>query len=123
LIVRSETPPKAEGYSFYKTDEDMYSSAITPTISGFSEVLGATFAVNAPSEYESLGFSDELEGVVFNTGGKVFDKDDIDGMVDHTITRSRREIITKENFRWPFVMAVVILFLIEIFIRRIIKQE
>ncbi len=123
LIVRSETPPKAEGYSFYKTDEDIYSSAITPLKSGFSEVLGATFAVNAPSEYENLGFSDELEGVVFNTGGKVFDKDDIDGMVDHTITRSRREVITKENFRWPFVMAVVILFLIEIFIRRIIKQE
>ncbi|MBN1644434.1 VWA domain-containing protein [Candidatus Woesearchaeota archaeon] len=123
LIVRSASPPKAEGYSFYKIDDNMYSSSITPTEVGFHEVLGATFAVNNPSEYETLGFSDELEGVVFNTGGKVFDRNDIDGMVDHTITRSRREIITKENFRWPFVMAVVVLFLIEIFIRRIVKQE
>ncbi|MBD3361550.1 VWA domain-containing protein [Candidatus Woesearchaeota archaeon] len=123
LIVKSETPPKAEGYSFYKTDEDMYSSSITPTQAGFNEVLKATFAANYPAEYEKLGFSGELQGVVYNTGGKIFNKDDVDEMVEHVVTRSRREMITKEHVRWPFIMAVVVLFLIEIFIRRIIKQE
>ncbi len=123
LLIRSQEPPKAEGYSFYKTGDDLYSSSITPTDTGFHEVLGAVFGVNYASEYENLGFSRELEGVVFNTGGKVFDRNDIDKMVDHTVTRSKREMITKEHLRWPFIMALVILFLIEIFIRRIIKQE
>lgn len=123
LVVRSQEPPKAEGHSFYKTGDDLYSSSITPALTGFQEVLGAAFAVNYPSEYELLGMSGELETVVFNTGGKIFDRNDIDGMVKHTITRSRREMVTKENLRWPFVMAVVVLFLIEIFIRRVIKQE
>jgi len=123
LLVRSEEPPKAEGHSFYKTDEDLYASSITPTQTGFNEVLGAVFGVNYASEYENLGFSRELEGVVFNTGGKVFERNDIDKMVDHTVTRSKREMMTKEHLRWPFIIAVAILFLIEIFIRRVIKQE
>jgi len=123
LLVKSDKPPKAEGYSFYKTDEDLYSAVITPSEAGFKEVLGAVFAVTYPAEYENLGFSQELESVVFNTGGKIFDRGDVDEMVEHVVTRSKRERVVKESLRWPFVIAVVVLFLIEIFIRRVIKQE
>jgi len=123
VVVRSETTPVAEGYTFYKNSDDLYITTVTPVEIGFQQILQATFASNSPAEYESLGFSQELEGVVFNTGGKVFDKDDVDGIVQHTITRSRRKIVTKDSLRWPFVIALVVLFLIEMFIRRIIKQE
>lgn len=123
VVVRSETPPVAEGYTFYKNSDDLYVTTVTPAVLGFQNILDATFAANSPAEYERLGFSQELEGVVFNTGGKVFDRDDIDGIVKHTITRSQRKMTSKESLRWPFVVALVILFLIEIFIRRVVRQE
>jgi predicted secreted protein len=123
VIIRSENPPKAEGYTFYKTDEDLYTTSLTPAKTGFHDILKATFAVTYPAEYERLGFNRDLDRIVFNTGGKIFDKDDVDGMIDHVKTRSNRRITTTENLRWPFIIAVIILFLIEIFIRRLIKEE
>ena len=123
VTVKSETPPQAEGATFYKIDEDLYSAAMTPTETGFQQVSGAVFAANYPREYGALGFNSELGKVVLSTGGRVFEPDDIDGIVQHTRTRSRRIINTKDRLGWPFVLAAVLLFLVEIFIRRLVRRE
>lgn len=123
VTVKSSTVPKAEGTTFYKVGEDTYTASITPEQLGFQQVAGAMFAANYPSEYLAVGFNPELSKIARSTGGKVFDKNDIEGIVEHTKSTSRRIINTKENLGWPFVLAATIVFLIEIFIRRLIRRE
>ncbi|MEM4247495.1 MAG: hypothetical protein QXF14_04195, partial [Candidatus Woesearchaeota archaeon] len=123
ITVKSETPPEAKGATFYKIDDELYSAAMTPTTVGFHEVSGAVFAANYAREYGGLGFNDELNKIVLSTGGKVFAPDDIDGIVAHTKARARRIVNTKDRLGWPFVLAAVAIFLIEIFIRRLVRRE
>jgi uncharacterized membrane protein len=123
ITIKSPTPPEAKGVTFYKIDEDLYSAAITPPTVGFQEVSGALFAANYAREYGGLGFNEELSRIVMSTGGKVFDANDIDGIVQYTKARARRIINTKDRLGWPFVLLAVIIFLIEIFIRRLVRRE
>jgi uncharacterized membrane protein len=123
VTIKSETPPEAQGVTFYKIDEDLYSAAMTPTTLGFQQVSGAVFAANYAREYNSLGFNAELSKIALSTGGRVFDPADIDGIVQYTKARSRRIINTKDYLGWPFVLAAVVIFLIEIFIRRLVRRE
>lgn len=123
ITIKSPTPPEAPGVTFYKIDEELYSAAMTPAVLGFQQVAGAVFAANYAREYNGLGFNPELGKIALSTGGRVFEPDDIDGIVQHTKSRSRRIINTKDRLGWPFVLAAVLIFLIEIFIRRIIRRE
>jgi uncharacterized membrane protein len=123
ITIKSPTPPEAKGVTFYKIDEELYSAAMTPTTTGFQEVSGALFAANYPREYGGLGFNEELARIVQSTGGKIFEPTDIDGIVQFTKARARRIINTKDRLGWPFVLAAIIIFLIEIFIRRLIRRE
>jgi uncharacterized membrane protein len=123
ITIKSETPPEAPGVTFYKIDEDLYSAAMTPTTTGFQQVSGAIFASNYAREYNGLGFNAELSKIALSTGGRVFTADDIDGIVQHTKSRSRRIINTKDRLGWPFVLLTVIIFLIEILIRRLVRRE
>lgn len=123
VTVKSPSPPQAAGVTFYKIDEELYSAALTPTQTGFQQVAGAVFAANYPREYVNLGFNPELVKIVQSTGGRVFEPDDIDGIVQFTKARSRRIINTKDRLGWPFVLLATIIFLVEIFIRRLIRRE
>ena len=54
---------------------------------------------------------------------KIFNKNDIDGIIEFTKTRAKRTVVTKETIRQPFIIAAIILLLIEIFIRRITRKD
>ncbi|MBW2986366.1 VWA domain-containing protein [Candidatus Woesearchaeota archaeon] len=123
IIVKSKTVPKSEQNVFYKIDEDMYASTITPTATGFQQILTATFAVNYPAEYEMMGFNRELKSIAESTGGRVFDKSDVDGIIEFTKTKAKRSVVTKQTIRQPLIIAAIILLLIEIFIRRITRKD
>jgi uncharacterized membrane protein len=123
ITVKSSTPPEAQGVTFYKIDEDLYSAAMTPTTIGFQQVAGAVFASNYPREYNGLGFNPDLNKIVLSTGGKIFSPDDTEGIVQHARAHARRIINTKDRLGWPFVILAVIIFLIEIFIRRLVRRE
>ena len=123
VIVKSKTVPKSDQGVFHKIDEDLYATTMTPTQTGFQNILAATFAVNYPSEYEMMGFNPELKRITESTGGKIFNKDDINDIADFTKTKATRSITTKQTVRQPFVIAALILLLIEIFIRRITRRE
>jgi uncharacterized membrane protein len=123
VTIKSPTPPEAKGVTFYKVDDDLYSAAMTPTTVGFQEVSGALFASNYPREYGGLGFNEELGRVAQSTGGKVFEANDIEGIVQYARAHSRMIVNTKDRMGWPFVLAAVIIFLIEIFIRRLVRRE
>ncbi len=123
LLVKSETQPKAEGLSLYRVDAETFAATITPTTQGVQRVLDATFAANYPYEYEAIGQSDDLSRIVGSTGGRMFSASDVDGIVDAVKTRAKRTAIVRENVRYPWIVAAIIIFLLEIFIRRWLRKE
>ena len=123
ISVKSSVPPEAPNVVFYKIDEDTYSGSVIPSQLGFQSVAGALFAVNYETEFEGLGLNSELEKIAGSTGGRVFMPDDIDGIVEHAKTKAKRVINSRDYVRWPFISLAIILFLLEIFIRRIVRKE
>lgn len=123
IIIRAQTIPEAEGVTFYKVDEDLYSGTIIPQQTGYLQVAQATFAANYPYEYGDLGFSEELSTIAASTGGTIFQPNQIDAMVKFAETKANRSISSREYYRWPFIIIALSLFLLEIFIRRIVRKE
>ncbi|MAF34508.1 hypothetical protein CMO91_01555 [Candidatus Woesearchaeota archaeon] len=123
IIVRSSKQPKMDGKSFVRADRNTYTSTITPDKIGFQEILGATFAVNYPSEYDRIGQGEALAFITKSTDGQVFAQDDVEGIVEAAKARAKRTLATRDYVRWPFILAAIIVFLLEIFIRRYLRVE
>ncbi len=117
--VISNEKPQFKGLEFAKIDAGLYSSTFRPEKEGFYQILDATVGVSYNDEYEKIGLNPRLEELVAISGGYVFDPNDIEGIKDTIISMSRRVKIETINYRWPFVIAAVIIFLIDILIRRI----
>ncbi len=116
--VITKQMPQSEGLAFAKIDTNLYSSIYTPTGTGFKNILDATFAVNYNDEYANLGSNPEFTNLVQKTGGKIFDPADTKSIVEFAIAKSKRIKIDSTDYRWPFAIMTMILFLVEIAIRR-----
>lgn len=116
--VITKEMPKYESMAFAKIDTNLYSALYSPQETGFKEILGATFAVNYNDEYANLGVSNEFTNLVEKTGGKVFEPSDIKGIIEFIKAKSKRIKIDSTDYRWPFAIIAMALFLIEIAIRR-----
>jgi len=57
------------------------------------------------------------------TGGEIFEEDDIEKMVNVIRSQSRKTLDDRRYLRWPFVIAAIVLFLLEICIRRIAENK
>ncbi len=119
----SKELPKHEKLSFAKTDVNAYSAEFMPESTGFFNFLGADVAVNYNTEYKNLGVNEQFISLINSTGGTVFERDDLDGIIDFVIEKSRRIKIESTSFVWPFALIVIILFLIEIFLRRLSESK
>ncbi len=116
--VITKDMPQSEGLAFAKIDTNLYSAAYTPKDTGYKEVLGATFAVNHNDEYANLGINSEFTTLVEKTGGKVFEPADIKGIIEFVKAKSKRIKIDSTDYRWPFAVIAMLLFLSEIGLRR-----
>ena len=116
--VISREMPKAEELEFAKIDTNFYTAVYTPKDTGYKEILGATFAVDYNDEYANLGSSPEFLSLVEKTGGKIFEPENINGIVEFVKAKSKRIKIDSTDYRWPFAIMAMLLFLIEIGIRR-----
>jgi len=117
--VISNEKPQEKGFEFVKLDAGLYSAKFRPEKEGFEQILGATVAVNYNDEYEKIGINPMLEELVTASGGYIFDSNDIEKIKDTIIRMSRRVKVETVNYSWPFAIAALILFLIDILIRRI----
>lgn len=117
--IISNEKPEEKGLEFVKVDAGLYSAKFRPEKEGFYQILGATTAVSYNDEYEKIGLNPQLEELVIISGGEVFNPNDIEKIKDTIISMSRRMKVETINYRWPFVIAAIILFLIDILIRRI----
>ncbi|HII72333.1 TPA: hypothetical protein HA265_06275 [Candidatus Woesearchaeota archaeon] len=119
IVVRTKKYPKVQGLEFSKIDKDTYRAYYTNTETGFKSVLGAVYGVNYDMEYQYLGFNPDLETLVSATNGKLFQPEQIDEIVEHVKSVSRRVISERTSFRNIFLIAALILIVIEIVGRRI----
>ncbi len=123
LTVKGDRQPVAEGVAFYKVGENLYKGTIKTDKLGFQSILNAEFAANYPAEYEGVSFNNKLDNIVQSTGGQLFEAKDIQNMVNSIRTQARRTIDERSYFRWPFVVAAMIIFLIEICYRRLAENK
>jgi hypothetical protein len=121
--VVSDTLPEHEELSFVKSDINFYSAKFNPTRTGFYNFLGADTAVNYKNEFKNLGINQEFLDLVEQTGGEVFDKDDIDGILEFVKEKSKRKKIDTTELKWPFLLIALILFLGEIWLRRLWENK
>jgi uncharacterized membrane protein len=124
--VKDTTLGKAtdvNGLDFVKIDAGLYSAKFRPEKVGFYQLLGASVGVSYNDEYEKIGLNPALGELVTISGGKVFEPNDVEKIKDTIITMSKRVKIKTVNYRWPFVIAALILFLIEVFIRRLRQNK
>ncbi len=119
IILKTDKIPRSDAYRFEKIDSNTFRASFTPKEVGFYEVLGNSIAVSYPTEYEKLGVSEELKNVVSITGGELFKKEDVDGIVQKAISVSKRKETKETSLRWPFLMAALVVFLFEVMVRKI----
>ena len=121
INVFSTAVPELKQYTFAKTEQgarDLYTTTYTPEKPGFYYFFDAITAANYPLEYEQVGMSTQLEELITTTGGKMFKKDDAKGIVENAKQESKRLITDYKFYRWPFILAAVVLLLGEIAFRK-----
>jgi len=121
--VVSDKMPKEPGVLFAKVDTNFYSAEVMKNESGYFSVLGSTAAVNYAREYATLGVNEEFTTLVEATGGKVFNVEDTESILELVKAKSRRIKIESIDLRWPFVLLALLIFLLDVAVRRIRESE
>lgn len=121
--VVSDEQPESEGLLFAKVDTNFYSAEYRQGQPGYFTILGSTAAVNYAKEYANLGTSEEFTALVESTGGKIFNVEDTESILEFVKTKSRRIKIESKDWRWPFVLTGLLIFLLDVGLRRIRESE
>lgn len=123
ISVVSDTLPQHENLVFVKSDVNFYNAKFDPARTGFYNFLGADAAVNYKDEFKDLGVNQDFLALVEQTDGRVFDKEDIEGILEFVKEKSKRIKVDTTEYKWPFLLAALILFLGEIGLRRIWENK
>lgn len=123
VTVISDEQPESEGLLFAKVDTNFYSAEYWGQQPGYFTVLGATAAITYEKEYQNLGVNEEFTSLVKSTGGKIFNVEDTESILEFVKTKSRRVKIESKDWRWPFVLVGLLIFLLDVALRRIRESE
>ncbi len=130
IFIRTDNLPKVETgdansqkFVFYKIDKETYKAEVIPQKLGFDKVGEVEYAVNYPLEYELLGMNPELGNLVQSSGGKRFETNNANKIIEEVKSRSKRIVVDRVDIRWYFIVIAIILFLIEITVRKIIEHR
>ena len=123
INVVSDSLPKHEQLTFVKADVNLYTAKFEPARSGFYNFLGTDAAVNYREEFNNLGVNKEFLNLVEQTQGKVFDRNDIGSILEFVKDKSKRIKVDTTEFKWPFLVAALLLFLAEITVRRLWENK
>ncbi len=121
--VMANIVPTSDELVFSKVGPNQYTAKFTPTEEGFHQVMGALVAANYNDEYLELGLNPKLQDLVMISGGYMLDPNNIDDIIEKVKTMSKRIILKTENYRWPFALSALVIFLVEIFIRRLFENK
>ncbi|MEA1893810.1 MAG: vWA domain-containing protein [Euryarchaeota archaeon] len=121
--IRSDTVPSinlaGKQLELSQIDKDRYQTSIKTESPGFMDVSGYSIAVNYPAEFLDVGFSEDLKGTIDMFGGAVYEEDEIDPLLDNLREQSTRTVQEPEDMRLPFLLAAMIIFVLEVAMRRL----
>lgn len=123
IMVRSEQTPSSDLVEFKKVDVNIYKGIFTPTETGFFSFAGAEVAVNYPDELRQIGMNPNLRNLVMTTGGEMFKPDQIEEIIQKTKVSANRKETREVSYRWPFALAALCLFLLEVSIRKLQEKK
>jgi len=123
INVRSDTVPSinldGKRLELSQIDKDRYQTSIKTESPGFLDISGYSIAVNYPVEFLDVGFSEDLKGTIEMFGGAVYEEDEIDPLLDNLRERSTRTVQEPEDMRLPFLLAAMVIFVVEVAVRRL----
>lgn len=118
----SEKIPTLKNVDLIQTDVNLYTGIIKPDSTGFFQIENEEFAVNYPREYQDIGLNPDLESIVKITGGEILDVNDPNEIIEKIKKDNNKEIEDRNYFRQYYLPLVIIIYLIEILLRRKIKN-
>ena len=100
--------------------KNTYDTTIDPDRIGMHDISGYPVAVNYALEYRDVGLNEELPALVKSSGGKTYNERDARALLLED-ARANSERVIQEPVSWKmyFIIAALLLFLLEIVIRRI----
>jgi len=119
--IKSNKQPVYNG-SMTKIDKDIYEVVIPTSRPGFFTILGEDFAVNYPRELLNLGYDQRLESILSVSRGRVFRPDEVDAIISKVKQDSVKREVRQESYSWLFVGSAILLFLLEVLVRRIVDN-
>jgi hypothetical protein len=130
-IVGQETKVSYKGTSYPTSEkctflpiEDHYECSILPTQSGFDTILGTTYAVNYQEEYQDIGYNQRaLNLLTERSGGSSFDPAETGAIISKVKSDSKVRVLEKHALDWYLLAAAMIVFLFEIFVRRVLMHR
>jgi uncharacterized membrane protein len=123
VLITSDTLPQVDfdgkPLDISRTGPTTYQATINPDKEGFHDLSGYGIAVNYPLEYRDVGFNEQLTSVIESNGGKVYDADGVEGLLLADIKeKATRTVEEPQSQKMPFLIAALVLFLIEVIVRR-----
>jgi len=124
VIVTSGSVPqvKLDGapLDLSRTGPTTYETTINLDTGDFHDVSGYGIAVNYPLEYREIGFNDKLDAVIESNGGRVYNEDEVQGLMFLDIKeKAVRTVNEPKSEKEPYLLAALVLFLAEVIIRRL----
>ncbi len=100
--------------------KNTYDTTIDPDRIGMHDISGYPVAVNYALEYRDVGLNEELPALVKSSGGKTYNERDARALLLED-AKANSEKVVQEPVSWKmyFIIAALLLFLLEIVIRRV----
>ena len=119
VTVRTNKIPSSQQITFNKVGNNTYNSRFIPTTIGFDSILDVPYAINYDKEYQNIGINNDLTYVVENSKGKIFKPSNTNEIIQHVKYVSERTISDKQLIIYEIFFLMLLIFITEIFIRRI----
>ncbi|MEM4397472.1 MAG: VWA domain-containing protein, partial [Candidatus Woesearchaeota archaeon] len=118
---------KSENINLYEIKKGIYKSNLYFNETGVFEILNKKIAVNYKKEYLNLGFNDKMENFVKITGGSLIEinennyneKSLKETIIEKIKTEGIIQTSKRKNIYYIFIIIAIIIYLIELFIRRL----
>jgi Mg-chelatase subunit ChlD len=119
VVYRGESRPQAADVEFSQVSTGVYEATLTPNRTGFGEVLGASYAVNYPREYDAFGQAGELRSVVQTTGGRQFEPNQAAEIAAFARQESTRIREIEQSWTWLALLLALLAYFAEVVVRRL----
>ena len=119
VYVKSNTVPEYQNLIFSKIDDNLYKSEFEVNREGFYEIFNKVYAINYHRELENIGMNEEYLETIKALDWEIINKEEIDLITEETLKASKSTIIKKNHIAYIFIIISIILFFIEMIIRRI----